>query len=157
MGSRVYEGYMDNAAIGTAVQDVFSLKSPAGKGAELHHMQLSAAGVNTAAEIRMRLKRGTTITVNGSVGSAPTPNPADPGDTQAAACTFHYGDTTQYAATFVNLVPFQWNVLLPFDYMPGPEVDDRERIDVSSVLVLDLPAVIVAVTASGFVKWREYP
>lgn len=158
MGDRVYTGVMDNTAIGTAVQDIFSLRTPAGKGAELHHMQLSAAAVTTAAEIRMRFRRGTGSITAGSGGTnVSVMNPTDPGDTQAAACVFHYGDTTQAIATFVNLEFFQWNVLLPFDYMPGPETSDREKLDVSSILVLDLPAVIVAVTASGFMKWREYP
>ena len=158
MGDRVYTGSMDNTALGTAVEDIFSLKSPAGKGAELHHMQLSAAAVTTAAEIRLRFKRGVGTLGGSTGGSAPTPQPTDPGDTQAAACTFHFGDTTQATATtFTVLLYFQWNVLLPFDYMPGPETSDREKIDVSSILVLDLPATIVAVTASGFMKWREYP
>jgi hypothetical protein len=160
MGSRTYNGYMDNAVIGTAVQDIFSLKTPAAKGAQLHHVSLTAGGVTTVAEIRMRLKRGTG-TLGGSTGgtNVTTLPPADPGDTQASGCTFHYGDTTQATATaFVNLVPFQWNVLGPFDYMPGPEDGDREAIDVSSILILDLPAVIAAsLTASGFMKWREYP
>jgi hypothetical protein len=158
MGRRVYEGMMDNAVIGTAVQDIFSLKTPAGKGAQLHHVQLSAAGVTSAAEVRMRLKRGTGTLGGSTGGTAPTVSPADPGDSQASACTFHINDSNQATATFVNLLGFQWNVLLPFDYMPGPEDEDREVIDVSSILVLDLPAAISpAVTASGLMKWREMP
>lgn len=158
MGRRIYSVPMDNATIGTAVQDIFSIKTPAGKGAQLHHVQLSAAAVTTAAEIRMRLKRGTGTLGGSTGGTVVTPAIVDVGDTLVAASVAHINDTTQATATaFVTLEFFQWNVLLPFDYMPGPEDEDRDTCDVSSILVLDLPAVIVAVVASGFLKYRELP
>jgi len=159
MGRRIYSVPMDNATIGTAVQDVFSIKTPATKGAQLHHIQLSAAAVTTVAEIRMRLKRGTATVTQGSGGSAVTPAIVDFGDTLAAASVAHINDTTQATTSgaFTTLEFFQWNVLMPFDYMPGPEDEDRDTCDVAQALILDLPAVIVAVVASGFLKYRELP
>jgi len=71
-----------------------------------------------------------------------------------------FTDTTQATTTgnFTGLaIYFNWNVLLPFDYMPGPEDEDRETALVSQALILDLPAVITATTMSGFIKWREVP
>ena len=46
---------------------------------------------------------------------------------------------------------------MPFDYMPGPEDEDRPTCSVSEALILDLPAVITAYTVSSFITWREYP
>jgi hypothetical protein len=49
-------------------------------------------------------------------------------------------------------------VLLPFDYIHGPEDEDRETCAAGGAgFALDLPAVIVAVVASGFFKFRELP
>jgi hypothetical protein len=159
MGRRVYQGGFDNVSVGTAVQDIFSLLAPSSKGIILHHIHLEAASITTAAQIRMRLKRGSATVTNGSGGSAPTPTPTDAGDSLAAAATLHCNDTTQSTTSgaFSVLGYFQWNVLLPFDYMPGPEAEDSEKALISQNLVLDLPAVIVATTISGFIKWEEIP
>lgn len=160
MGRRIYSGGFDNVSIGTAVQDIFSLLAGTTKGVQLHHIHLEASGVTTAAEIRMRLKRGTATVTQGSGGTVVTPLIVDAGDTLAATGVLHVNDTSQ-ATTSGNftgyLIYFNWNVLLPFDYMPGPEDEDREVALVSQALILDLPATIVATTVSGFIKWREMP
>jgi|SRR5215475_590661 len=160
MGRRVYKGAVDNVSIGTAVQDIFDLRTGASNGAQLHWIQCTAAAVTTAAQIRMRLKRGTATITLGSGGSAPAMNLVDDGDTKAAGSTLRANDTTQ-ATTSGNFTGFteyfQWNVLLPFDYMPGPEDEDRPCCSVSEALILDLPAVIVATTISQNFAWREYP
>jgi len=160
MGRRIYSVPMDNANIGTAVQDIFAVKTPANKGAQIHHVQLCAGAVSAVAEIRMRLKRGTATVTLGSGGTVPTPAIVDVGDTLAAASVAHINDTTQATTSgaFTTLEFFQWNVLMPFDYMPGPEDEDRDTCDVSQALILDLPAAITpAVVASGFFKYRELP
>ena len=160
MGRRVYVSPMDSATVGTAVQDIFALKTAASNGAQVHHIQLSAGGVTTAAEVRMRLKRATATFTLGSVGSAVTPVAVDAGDSLAATATTRINDTTQSTTSgaFTTLENFQWNVLLPFDYMPGPEDEDRDACVFSQGLVLDLPATIgAAYTTSGFLKFREYP
>lgn len=160
MGRRIYQAGFDTVTIGTAVQDVFSILASASKGVQLHHIHLDAAGVSSAAQIRLRLKRGTATVTQGSGGTAPTPFVTDAGDASTAAtATVHCNDTTQATTSgaFTNACFFQWDVLLPFDYMPGPEDEDRETALVSQAIILDLPAVITATSVSGFIKWREVP
>lgn len=160
MGRRIYESSFDTVAVGTAVQDIFSILAAATKGIQLHWIQLTAAGVTTAAEIRLRLKRGTATLTQGSGGSVPSINIVDSGDTLAGTAVVHANDTTQATTSgnFTGYVKyFQWNVLLPFDYMPGPEDEDRPACLVAQSFILDLPAVIVATTMSGFINWRELP
>lgn len=160
MGRRIYEAGFDNVSVGTAVQDVWSVLAGTTKGIQLHWIQLSAAGVTTAAEIRLRLKRGTATVTQGSGGSVPAINFIDAGDTLAATAVVHANDTTQ-ATTSGNFTGFnkyfQWNVLLPWDYMPGPEDEDRPVALVSQAFILDLPATITATTCSSFIQWREMP
>src|SRR5437868_2494353 len=95
MGRRVYISAIDSVSIGTAVQDIWSLLAGTAKGLQLHWMQLTAASVTTAAEIRLRLKRGTATVTQGSGGSTPAANIVDAGDTLAATATVHANDTTQ--------------------------------------------------------------
>jgi hypothetical protein len=160
MGRRIYNAGFDTVSIGTAVQDIFSLLTSAAKGLQVHWAHLAAAGVTTAAEIRIRMKRGTATVTQGSGGSAPTPGIVDGGDSLAATVTAHCNDTTQ-ATTSGNFTGFveydQWNVLLPWDYQPGPEDEDRPTCLVSQAFIIDLPAVITATSASGFIRWRELP
>jgi hypothetical protein len=161
MGRRIYKGAADNVSIGTAVQDIWALLAGASNGIQLHWLQLTAGAVSTAAEIRMRLKRGTATVTLGSGGSTPAKNLVDDGDSKASGATLHANDTTQATTTgnFTGYVEyFQWNVLLPFDYMPGPEDEDRPACGVSEAFILDLPAVIGASTViSQNLAWREYP
>jgi len=159
MGRRVYAAGFDNISIGSAIQDIFSLLTPAAKGAQIHWAHLEAAGVTSPAQVRLRIKRGTGTTASGTGGSAPTPGPVDPGDTLAAGCVLHCNDTAQSTATsFTGFVKYaQWNVLLPWDYQPGPEDEDRDALLPAQLWVLDLPGVITAVTCSGFLQWRELP
>lgn len=155
MGQRVYTVAFENVTIGTAVQDICSLLTGAGNGIELHHIHLEA-NVTAEAALRLRLKRGTGTIAQGSGGATPTPAPMDPADSAVSGVTTHINDTTQATATtFVTLAGFYWDVALPFDHLPAPE--DREQIGVSSILVVDLPAVIASTTVSGFIKFRQLP
>jgi hypothetical protein len=160
MGRRIYKAGFDNTSIGTAVEDIWSLFAGASNGLQLHWIQATAAAVTTAAQIRLRLKRGTATITQGSGGSTPTANLVDDGDTKASGSTLHANDTSQATTTgnFTGFLEyFQWNVLLPFDYMPGPEDEDRPACAVSQGFFLDLPAVITATTVSSNMAWREYP
>lgn len=160
MGRRIYSAGIDNTAIGTAVQDIWSLLAGASNGNQLHWIQMTAASVTTAAQVRLRLKRGTATVTQGSGGSTSGKNLVDDGDSKASGSTLHANDTTQATTTgnFTGFTKyFQWNVLLPFDYMPGPEDEDRPTCSVSEILILDLPAVITAYTVSSFLTWREVP
>lgn len=160
MGRRVYTGGFDNVSVGSAVQDILSLLAPATKGVQIHWCHLAAAGVTAPAQVRLRIKRGTATVTQGSGGSAPTPGAVDPGDTLAAGAILHCNDTTQATTTgnFTGLPKYdQWNVLLPYDYQPGPEDEDRDVALPGQIWILDLPGVITAVTVSGFLQWREVP
>src|ERR1700691_4363809 len=119
MGRRIYSAGFDTVSVGTAVQDIFSLLASATKGVQLHHIHLEAAGVTTAAQIRLRLKRGTATVSQGSGGTVPTPGMIDAGDTLASTATLHVNDTTQATTSgnFTGFIEyFQGNVLPPFDY-----------------------------------------
>jgi hypothetical protein len=157
MGQRVYIVPIDAVSIGTAVQDIFALKSGATNGIEIHHIHLEFGGVSAAAEIRMRLKRASATMTLGSGGSAPTPALVDESDS-AAATTAHINDTSQATTSgaFTTLAGFNPDVLVAWDHLPAPE--DREICKAGGGgFVLDLPATIVATTVSGYIKFRELP
>lgn len=159
MGQRVYSATFENVTI-AAVQDIFSAKAGAANGIEIHQIDLTAGGVTAPAEIRLRLKRlggGGTITA-GSAGSSLTGQPTDEGDSKASAATVRSNDTTQATmsgGTNSTLGVWQWNVLLPFQYLPAPE--DREVCAGGSEFVLDTPGAPASTVVSGTIKWRELP
>jgi hypothetical protein len=156
MGQRIYSAAFDNVTI-AAVQDVFYLKAGAANGIEIHHVQLGAGAVTGAAEIRLRLKRLPATVTAGSGGSAPTISTTDSGDTKAATATARANDTTQAttSGTAVIILPWQWNVLGMFEYLPAPE--DREVCQAAEAFVLDVAATPASTVVSGWIKWREIP
>jgi hypothetical protein len=156
MGQRIYSAAFDNVTI-AAVQDVLYLKAGANNGVEIHHIQLSAGAVTAAAEIRLRLKRLPATVTAGSGGSVPTISTIDSGDTKSATATARANDTTQAttSGTAVIILPWQWNVLGPFEYLPAPE--DREVCQASEAFVLDIPGTPASTIVSGWIKWREIP
>ncbi|HET8921345.1 MAG TPA: hypothetical protein VFN27_16920 [Xanthobacteraceae bacterium] len=157
MGLRTYVSAFDNVSIGTAVQDIFSIKSGAANGVQIHYIELNAAGVTSPAEIRLRFKKLTGTLTAGSAGTAPAMNALDDSETKTATATVRANDTTQASGTTsTSLMFWQWNVLLPFQYLPAPE--DRPQILAAEQLLLDLPAAIAtATTVSGIIKWQEIP
>jgi hypothetical protein len=161
MGRRVYKANFNAVNVGTAVQDIWTLFAGASNGVQLHRCDMSAAAITTAVQVNVRLKRGTATVTIGSGGTAPAKNLADDGDTKASGSTLHANDTTQATTSgnFTGLVQaWQWNLLLPFDYMPGPEDEDRDCCSVSEALIFDLPATIAATySLSSNIAWREYP
>ena len=113
MGRRVYTAGVDTVNIGTAVQDIWSLLNSASNGSQVHWLQLTAAGVTSAAQVPLRLKRGTATVTQGSAGTTPAKKPVDDGDTKVSGATLHANDTTQATTTgnFTGFVEyFQWNV-----------------------------------------------
>jgi hypothetical protein len=157
VGQRVYKTPFDNVSI-AAVQDILSLKAGAANGIEIHQIDLTAGGVNSPAEIRLRLKRLSAVVTQGTGGTALTPGPADSGDTKAATATVRANDTAQATTTGTTtlLGAWQWNVLLPWQYLPAPE--DRDVCQAGEAFVLDAPAAPgAAILVSGTVVWREVP
>jgi|SRR5215472_10741366 len=156
MGVRVYATYFDNVTV-AAIQDVFSIKAGAAAGLGIHYIELNAGGVTSPAEIRLRLKRLPTTVTQGSGGSVPVVSAIDTGDTKASAHVVHANDTTQAttSGTAVVLAAWQWNVLMPFQYLPSPE--DRPFFAAGEAFVLDIPAAPASTLVSGWLLWTEFP
>ncbi len=160
MGRRIYKAGVDTVTV-AATQDIWSLLASASNGIQLHWMQLTAGSVTTAAQLRLRLKRSNSTTVTqGTGGTTPAKNAVDDGDSKASVSTVHANDTsTQLVAGSLTgyLEYFQWNVLLPFDFMPGPEDEDRPACLTGEAFVLDFPGAVVSTVISQNAAWREYP
>jgi hypothetical protein len=149
--------FFDNITV-AAVQDLFALKAGAVNGIEIHQIDLSAGGVTAPAEIRLLMKVAPATVTLGTGGTAPTISPVDSGDTKAAAATGRANDiTTQMSTTgtMKTLQAHQWNVLLPWQYLPAPE--DREVIQGGEGFALNIPAAPASTIISGTIKWRELP
>ena len=118
---------------------------------------MSAGGVTSPAEIRLRLKILPATVTAGTGGSAPVVSPADSGDTKAATATPRANDTAQATSsgTVKILQAWQWNVLLPWQYLPAPE--DRDVIQANEQITLDIPGAPVSTIVNGSITWRELP
>jgi hypothetical protein len=113
--------------------------------------------VTSPAEIRLRLKVLPATVTAGTGGTAPVMSPADSGDTKAATATARANDTTQATSsgTVKTLQAWQWNVLLPWQYLPAPE--DRDVIQAGEQITLDIPGAPASTVVSGSITWRELP
>ena len=131
MGQRIYKMIFDNVSI-AAIQDVLSMKAGAANGIEIHQIDLSAGGVTSPAEIRLRLKRLSAAVTQGTGGTVLTPSSADSGDTKASTATVRANDTAQATTTGTTtfLGAWQWNVQLQWQYLPAPE--DRLALRVAA-------------------------
>jgi hypothetical protein len=157
MGQRVYKTFFENVTI-AALQDIFSLKAGEANGLEIHQIDLSAGGVTAPAEIRLRIKVAPATVTQGTGGTAPTISPSDSGDTKTATATARANDiTTQTTSTgtMKTLQAHQWNVLLPWQYLPAPE--DREVIQAGEAFIIDVAAAPASTVVSGSIAWREVP
>lgn len=156
MGQRVVKFVLDAVAFTNAVQDIFSIKAPTGGGIELHSIRLTISGVSAPAEIPVRLKRLTGTVALGSGGTTITPKYADDGDAKTIGETIHQKDTTQATGTADLLDSQNWNVLLPYEYLPPPE--DRDACQPSEAFVFEFPSAPgAAFTISGQVVYRPIP
>lgn len=156
MGQRIYKTFFENVTV-AAAQDLFSLKAGAANGIEIHQIDLSAGGVTAPAEIRIRVKRMPATFTQGSGGSTPTVGVADSGDTKTSTATVHANDTTPgtTGGTAVVLGAFQWNVLMPWQYLPAPE--DRDVIQAAEGFVIDALGSPASTVVSATITWRELP
>ncbi len=157
MGDRVYSIQIENVAV-AAVQDLFSLKAGASNGIQIRHVMLGAVGQTAPTEFRLSLKRLPATVTQGSGGSVPTINAVQDGDTKASGTTAHANDTTQASTsgTAATLESFTWDVLLPFEYVPGSP-EERDACLPSEAIVLTLNAAPASTNISGFIKWSETP
>src|ERR1700758_2481812 len=98
MAGRCYKTVIDNVSIGTAVQDIFSVKASAGVGLVLEAIHFDSTNTSAAA-LRMRLKRATATVTQGSGGTNQTPAAVHSKDQGTHVATYHINDTTQATTT----------------------------------------------------------
>ena len=153
--TRTYTMAIDNVAV-SAVQDIFSLLAGTANGIKLHQIHLDSTNISPA-PLRMVLNRLTGTVSQGSAGTTPTITPNDYRD-PATLSTGHANDTapaTESGGTTITLAAFQWDTVLPFDWLPAPE--DRPACINSQLFALKIPATPTALTISGYIVWSESP
>lgn len=152
---RVYGMAIDNVTV-AALQDIFSTKMGAANGMRIHWIHLESNSI-AASPLRMRLRRATATITQGTGGTVITPYPVDVNDTLASAATGHANDTSQATTTgaFTLVAGFQWDTVLPWDFLPAPE--DRPACAAAQGFVLDIPATPTSIVLSGFIQWSEAP
>jgi hypothetical protein len=104
---RTYTVSFENVAI-TAAQDLVACKGSTGKVCEVNRVWFGPTDttLQTAQGLRLNIKYSSATLTLGSGGTAPTPQPVDPGDA-AASFTAHVNDTTQATTSgaFTNRFP----------------------------------------------------
>lgn len=152
---RIYSIVFENITA-TAVQDLFYAKASSTNGLAIRRLSLSASGITSPAEIRIRLKRlPATVTV-GSAGTAPTIQKVSSSLAAAALSAVRANDTTQAttSGTAVTLANWNWNVLQDFIEVP-PTEDERWACVASEALVFDIIATPASTVLSGVMVFEE--
>jgi hypothetical protein len=152
---RLYTIVFENVTV-AAVQDLLTVKAGATNGLELRRLSLSASGVTSAAEIRIRLKRLPATVTLGSGGSTPTIQKVSSRLNISPLSTAHANDTTQAttSGTAATLANWSWQVLQDFLEVP-PTEGERWECDVSEALVLDVIAAPASTVLSGIMVFKE--
>lgn len=154
---RTYVVAFKSVAI-TVAQDLFELTGAANKLCELlewYFAQSSDAGDAASEQLAWTVRRFTGAYTSGSLGSAPTPQPVDPGDA-AATFTAEVNNTTRATGgTAVDLPCGALNVLgNGYQWLPPP--DQRILFVASSAIVIGLEtAPADAITGSGYAVVKE--
>jgi hypothetical protein len=156
MGRRVYQA-QNNTTTFTSVVEIVAVRSGALNGLQLHWLQATAGGVTTPIQLALTLNRKFGTTTSLGTGTAGTPLPVDDQDGTAKSTVQFFATAASTGTSTANLKAFQWNLLLPFDYMPGPEDEDRDAIGVAELLALATASISGASAISTFATWREYP
>lgn len=149
----IYVVSFDNVTV-SAVQDLIAVKAGTGVRLELRRFSLSASGVTSAAEIRVRLKRLTGTVALGSGGTTPSIVAVSDLNTIASGSTVAANSTTQATGTSTTLATWNWNVLQDFLEVP-PSMEERWECNVSEALVFDIIAAPASTVLSGFMVFRE--
>lgn len=115
---RQYTASFKNTTI-VAAQDLISVKGSTGKTCKVRRawLYMNDTTLQTAQGLRLNLKYASATFTAGSVGTAPTPRPLDPGDA-AASFTARANDTTQgtTSGAFVDIMPAGGHNYAGFDY-----------------------------------------
>lgn len=151
--SRMYTAQFNAVAV-TAQQDFFEVVAPADAVVVLHGIELSQVtetGDAMEEQLQILLKRGQTT--SGSGGSTVTPNPTEFGDA-AFGGTVEANNTTKATAGTITThqVP-DWNVRMPYLFIPTPEM--RFKLSPSQRATLELATTPAdSITISGCI-WIE--
>jgi hypothetical protein len=129
----MYSAAFENATITDAAQDIIFLASSSSVPVLVHAIRI-AAGVTTDVRARIQLVRRSTA---GSAGTGITAAPLFSRNTVSAATTCTYARTTP-GTVGTLLHAEQWSLLVPFEWMPTPEM--RPQLPVSGFLGLHLVA-----------------
>lgn len=153
MGRR-YTAQFSAVAV-TAQQDLLEIVAPADAVVIIHAMELSQvteAGDAAEEQLQILVKRG--ATTSGSGGTSVTPNPLEFGDA-AFGGTVEANNTTKATAGTITThqVP-DWNVRMPYLYIPTPEM--RLVLSPSQRMTIELATTPAdSITMSGSVHLEE--
>lgn len=139
----------------TAQQDLFEITATSTRPLFIHALSLSqSTEVGDAQEegLSILLRRGVGST-SGSGGTAPTPAPLETNQ-GASGFTAEVNNTTKMSVgTITTLAPMNWNVRMPFDWIPTPEI--RPLVGVSERFTVELATTPAdSITMSGCL-WVE--
>lgn len=123
----------------SALQDLFELKSAAGKGIKLHAIHIGQSSDTDSEQLRVQIKRATGAYTSGSGGTTPTPQPL--GNDSASSFTAEMNNTTQAVAGSGALSVIHedaFNVLNGWIFQPTPEC--RPIAFNGDAIIVSLPA-----------------
>lgn len=131
----------------TAAQDLITLTAGSNVAVLVHEIRMTT---NLTADERnvIALHR---VSAAGSGGSAATEMPLDPGS-PAADTAIVFGNTTQATpGTFIQ--QDSWSVLVPYHYLPTPEM--RLIVPGGGIVVCELTETITSASISINITWEE--
>lgn len=156
MSGQVYTASFTGVSI-SAAQDLFEILCPSDALLEILELgigQTSDAGDSEEELLLTTLRMVSGAPTSGSGGSTPTPIPHNLGGA-ASGCTVEANNTTQLSGgTNVVIRPWIINVRIPDSLVLIPE--SRIFISPGTRFLWELEAAPAdAITASGYVTWRE--
>lgn len=144
-----------NAVAVTAQQDLFELNVPADAIVIVHAVELSqSTEVGDAQEegLNLLFKRG--ATTSGTGGTAPTPQPLETGSASFGGTVEVNNTTKATAGTIVTLRADNWNVRMPYLWLPTPEM--RFILGPSTRFTIELATTPAdSITMSGTLWYEE--
>lgn len=148
-----------NAVNVTAQQDLFELTSASDSVTIIHAIELSQSSeIGDAQEEGLNLifRRGAGSVTSGSGGTVATPQPLESGSSAYGGVT-EVNNTTRMAVgtgTIVILRADNWNVRLPYLWLPTPEM--RPILGPSNRFTVELATTPAdAITMSGTLTFEE--
>lgn len=150
----IYTAVFNQVAV-TAQQDLFEIVSPADAITIIHGLELSqSTELGDAAEemLTVLIRRGQTT--SGSGGTAVTANPIETGSSAYGGTVEANNTTRATTGTILTLRADNWNVRMPYLWLPTPEM--RPINGPSSRMTFELASTPAdAITMSGTLWFEE--